>query len=78
MTRIKVKTKIGADGVLRLEVPVGQTDAGREVELTIEPVPSNEKPDKDYLEFLRSTAGAWQGEFERLPRGDYEIRDALP
>ncbi len=77
MTRFKVKTKIGADGVLRLEVPAGPTDAGQEVELTVEPVASN-KPDKDYLEFLRSTAGAWQGEFERLPKEDYEIRDALP
>lgn len=77
MTRIKLKSKVGSDGVLRLEVPVGLEDAGCDVELTIEPVPSNETANEDYLEFLRSTAGAWQGEFERLPQGEYELRDPL-
>jgi predicted DNA-binding antitoxin AbrB/MazE fold protein len=31
----------------------------------------------DYLEFLRSTAGAWQGHFERPPQGDYETRNRM-
>jgi hypothetical protein len=39
MTRIVVKSKVGSDGVLRLDLPVGQTEADKEVQVTIEPVP---------------------------------------
>ena len=68
MTRIKVKSRIGPDGVLRVAVPVGPADADREVELTIEPTTSG-VADENYQEFIRSTAGAWEGEFEQFPQG---------
>jgi hypothetical protein len=77
MTRIKLKAKVGADGVLRVDVPIGNADANREVELTIEPASSGAAADADYQEFLRTTAGAWRGEFERPPQGDYETREPL-
>jgi hypothetical protein len=77
MNAIKMKSRVGADGVLRIVVPMGQAEAEREVELTIEPVAATQSPDEDHLQFLRSTAGAWQGEFERPPQGGYESRDSF-
>lgn len=74
MTRIKIKSRVGPDGVLRLNVPIGKAEAEREVELTIEPAPAR-LSDDEYQEFLRSTAGAWQGDFEGMPQGDYESRE---
>lgn len=77
MTRIKMKSRVGLDGVLRLNVPIGKAEADREVELTIEAAAPASETEADYLEFLRRTAGAWQGDFERLPQGKYEARDSL-
>ena len=64
MTRIVLKSKVGADGVLHLTVPVGREEADREVQVTIDPAPPA-KPTQEYLDFLEATAGAWQGDFER-------------
>jgi hypothetical protein len=38
MPSIKLRSRIGADGILHLEVPVGLTDAELEITLTIQPV----------------------------------------
>lgn len=77
MNRIVLKSKIGSDGVLRVTVPMGEAEADREVQLTIEPFSSVASSPQDYLSFLQTTAGAWQGEFERPEQGDYEERDSL-
>jgi hypothetical protein len=37
MNRIVVHSRVGADGVLQLAVPLGVAEADREVEVTIEP-----------------------------------------
>ena len=39
MNRMIVKSRIGADGVLNVTVPVGSNEANREVLVTIEPAP---------------------------------------
>jgi hypothetical protein len=49
-------------------VTVGAAEAGCEVELTIETAATGAAADQDYQEFLRGTAGGWQGDFERLPQ----------
>ena len=77
MQRLIVKSRVGADGVLRVAVPMGQADANREVQLTIEPLAPAMKSQQDYLDFLKATAGAWQGDFERPDQGAYEERDPL-
>jgi hypothetical protein len=77
MTRIVVKSKVGADGVLQLNVPVGPEEANREVQVTIEPAPPKPTTQEDWQAFIRATAGAWQGDFERPPQGEYEKRDEL-
>ena len=40
MTRITVKSKVGSDGVLHLNLPVGMTEADKEVQVTVESVPT--------------------------------------
>ena len=63
----------GPDSKLHLEVPVGQAGAEFEVEIVVRPKSSGNP--QEHLEFLRRTAGAWQGDFERPPQFPLEERD---
>lgn len=38
MTRMVIQSRVGADGVLHLDVPVGAGAAEQDVQVTIEPV----------------------------------------
>ena len=78
MKRMIVKSCIGTDGVLHVDIPIGTADAGRKVQITIEPEAFGSKTQKDYWDFLDATAGAWQGDFERPVQGEFEQRDSLP
>jgi len=81
MNRIVVHSRVGADGVLKLAVPMGVAEADREVEVTIEPaVPKHDtgSEQEEWQQFVRETAGAWQGDLVRPDQGDYEQRDELP
>jgi hypothetical protein len=76
MTQITLKARVGPDGVLHL--PLGEAQADRDVQVTIEPAASTAANSREeYLAFLRATAGAWRGEFERPDQGEYETRDAM-
>jgi len=78
MNRITLRSRIGADGVLHVSVPVGAAEANREVQITIEPKGAASKTQQEYWDFLDATAGVWQGDFERPDQGEYEERDPLP
>ena len=81
MNRIVLHSRVGADGVLRLNVPIGAAAADGEVEVTIESAGAKHKTvaeQEEWRHFVLSTAGAWQGDFERPEQGDYEERDELP
>lgn len=78
MNRMVVQSRVGADGVLHLDVPIGQAEADKEVQITIDPVPRPAMAQEEWRQFVLSTAGAWQGELERPPQGEYEQRDELP
>jgi len=69
---------VDADGVLRVNVPVGTAEAQREMRVTVEPAGGRTLPQEEYEELIRSTAGAWQGELERPDQGEFEIRDTFP
>lgn len=75
MTRILIHSRTGPDGTLHLDVPLGTDLADREVSVIIE----SESPfrQEGYSEFLRTTAGAWKGGFERLPSAQPEERDVF-
>jgi hypothetical protein len=74
MTRKTVRARVGSDGVLHL--PLGEAEANQEVRVTIE----SAAPlilHQEHLDFLKRTAGAWQGEFERPHQGSLETRDPM-
>ena len=76
MGRIVVTSRVGADGVLQLSVPVGAADAGREVSVTVEPVGPPPSAD-EWRRRVMETAGKWQGPLERPGPGEYESREPL-
>ena len=78
MVRMTLKSRVGADGILSVKVPVGVTDANREVQVTIEPTGRANDGAEEYAAWLRGLPGRWQGEFERPPQGSPEEREPLP
>ena len=77
MNRLIVKSQVGPDGVLQVTVPLGAANANREVRIIIEPLPPR-LTQEDWQNFIMSTAGTWQGDFERPEQGEYEQREKLP
>jgi hypothetical protein len=77
MNRLIIRSRVDADGMLRLNVPVGAADADREMQVTVEPIASTVEERAKYAAWLESIAGKWQGDFERMPQGDFEERDPL-
>lgn len=81
MNRMVVHSRVGADGVLHLTVPIGAAEADRVVQVTIEapePKPQSNSDREEWRQFVLETAGAWQGELKRPEQGEYEQRDELP
>ena len=78
MNRLVLHSRVGTDGVLQLDVPIGVADADREVEVTIEPVGPAPMTQEEWRKFILETAGAWQGDLERPAQGEFEVRDELP
>lgn len=77
MNRTVVKSRIGADGVLRVTLPLGAQEADQEVQVTVEPLTAKAVPDAAWAVWVESMAGSWQGDFERPPQGQAEERDPL-
>jgi hypothetical protein len=78
MTRIEVRSKVGPDGVLHLDVPMGASEANREVRVIVEEVrPTQAMTQEEWAAWVHRMAGSWQGDFERPPQGEYETRDEL-
>ena len=60
MNRIVVHSRVGTDGVLRLNVPIGAAAADDEVEVTIERAGSKQQTvaeQEEWRQFVLSTAG---------------------
>jgi methionine aminopeptidase len=77
-------TRVGADGVLTLMVPLGKTDANHLVRVVVETLEEGIRQaspvaDRDeWLRFIQQTAGSIDDPtFERPPQGEYEERDSL-
>jgi hypothetical protein len=78
MTRITVRSRIDANGVLRVAVPVSPAYANQEVQVTIEPIGPPPITQEEWRAFVLSTAGKWEGDLERPDQGEYEERESLP
>ena len=79
MHRMTIRSRVDADGVLRVNVPVGASEGNREVEVTIEPLEHAKISQAEWAEFVRSTAGSiTDPTFVRHEQGDYEQREEWP
>lgn len=77
MDRMTMNSRVGADGVLNVSVPVGLSDANLPVQITIEPALEKTNGSPDYGDWLDGLAGRWQGEFVRGEEGTLETREPL-
>lgn len=83
MQSIKLTSHVGADGVLKLHIPLGLPDTELEVVVVLQPLaPASQRPAAEELGwppgFFEETAGALQGDpLVREPQGEYEVREEL-
>lgn len=77
MAPIYLKAKVGPDGILHLDVPVGVGDANVEVEVTVNPAKPS-MTQEEWRKFVAETAGSWKGDFERPDQGEFEERELFP
>jgi hypothetical protein len=77
-----LSARVGPDGILNLNVPVGISDANREVKIIVEPADmvgeATEVTQEQWARFVAETTGAWLGELERPEPGEFEVRDQVP
>ena len=74
MQTIKLNTRVGADGILKLELPLRVSDAELEVLVVVQPVEMRAWPPG----YFDKTAGSLADTpIERAPQGWYEQRDPL-
>jgi len=79
MCHIEIKSRVGADGVLMIALPLGLSEANREVRVVVESTdasaPSSPRNREDWKQFVRSMAGCISDPtFERPEQGEYERR----
>lgn len=83
MQTITTEAHVGADGILRIEVPIGMTDMIFDVVIVAQPrtngnIAQTWEPRKWPPNFFERIFGGWQGEpLERAPQGEYEQRRAF-
>jgi len=83
MQSIKVRSRVGADGMLHLQIPGGIKDTDLEVIVVFQPiVPATEAKTPEDLGwspgFFERTFGCFQDEpLVRGEQGEYEIREEL-
>lgn len=78
METITLRSRVGADGLLKLQVPVNLTNTDLEVVLIVQPVASASQGLGWPPGFFEEVAGGWQGELlVREDQGQYEVREDL-
>jgi hypothetical protein len=78
METIKLQSRVGKDGILRLEVPVNASDTELEVVLVVQAVKETTEDRAEWIAFIERTAGSLaDAPMERPPQGDYETREPI-
>ena len=82
MKSIQIKSRVGKDGILRLQVPVDMSDQDIEVLLVLQPVAQKVAHMPELSEwpadFFKTTAGAFKDRpLKREAQGEYEIREPI-
>lgn len=77
MQTLTLHTRVGKDGILKIETPIGITNAELEVILVVNPRSTEVRPLSVWPDsFFREIIGGWEGErLVREPQGTYETRD---
>jgi hypothetical protein len=79
MNRMVVHSRVGADGILNIALPIGKADADREVQVTIDPVDSSPMTQEAWQTLVLASAGSiTDPSFVRHEQGEYECREELP
>jgi hypothetical protein len=76
MNRIEFLSKVGSDGMVHVNVPVGVASADQAVKVIVEPV-QRTLTQEEWRDQVMATAGQWRGDFERPPQGEFEQREPL-
>lgn len=76
MDSIKIRSHVGKDGILHLDIPVEMPDTEIEITVTIQRVTPQER---GWMPgFFEEVIGGWVGEpLERAEQGEYETREPL-
>ena len=82
MTRpVQIESRVGADGVLTLRVPLGPDEADARVRVTVEPLdvpPPGAVTGGEWHRFVQETYGSCDGlGLERQPQGDFDEREGV-
>jgi hypothetical protein len=77
MIPIAVKSRVGSDGVLQVNLSMGPAHAHQEVQVMVEDLSQPAQSQEDWCRGILETAGKWEGEFERPDQGEYEQREPL-
>ena len=77
MQSLFLHIRVGKDGILKIETPIGITDTDLDVVLVVNPV--GEKQALNWApDFFTEIVGGWQGEpLVREQQGKYEARNEL-
>jgi hypothetical protein len=79
MTHVEIKSRVGADGVLAVSVPLGPEEANREVRVIVEPTDASAAPTSadrgPWRDFVENMAGCISDPtFCRPEQGQHEQR----
>jgi hypothetical protein len=82
MRSILIRSRVGADGILHLDVPSDLAETDVEVMVILQPVNQPDLGRAEELgwppEFFENVVGGWQGErLKRESEGRYEAREDL-
>ena len=77
MQTLTIHTRVGKDGILKIETPIGITDAEIEVILVVNPKEAEARPLSSWpANFFTEILGGWEGKrLVREPQEMYEKRD---
>jgi hypothetical protein len=75
MESITVRSRVGKDSILHLDIPVEMAETDIEVTVTIQKI----TPQRGWIPgFFEEVIGGWVGEpLEREEQGEYETREPL-
>ncbi len=75
MQSLTLHTRVGKDGILKLEIPVGIVDTDLEIILILNPVVESRIATEWPRNFFTEILGGWEGApLVREPQGTYESR----